>query len=222
MKSSTFHIYVREWFPPGDEVAAIMAQLCVLREDLYLEMQGLNEDEIKPLDANGDIYRSTYFFRNSTRTLFEIRNAVETLKIEKTFIKQLAEQKNFHKAFVEFDKAMSEARELVSRLRHETGGHLGDGAFKKALESISLETQLLFQGGNSPKSLHYKFCLEFLGAIFLSEVDKDFEEEWDRILSTTADVSLKAIKAVDLILWRMWSSEDFNTSCHISHFSEYL
>ena len=199
MNSRTFHIRIKDWFPPDDEVAAIMAQLCVLREDLYLEMQGLNEDEIKPLDANGDNYRSTYFFRNSTRTLFEIRNAVETLKIEKTFIRQLAEQKNFHEAFVEFDKAMSEARELVNRLRHETGGHLDDGAFKKALERISLETQVLFQSGRNPKTLHYKFCLEFLGAIFLSEVDKDFEEEWGRILRTTADVSFKAINALDMI-----------------------
>jgi len=199
MNSRTFHIRIKEWFPPSDEVAAIMAQLCVLREDLYLEMQGLNEDEIKPLDANGDNYRSTYFFRNSTRTLYEIRNAVETLKIEKTFIKQLAAQTKFHEAFVEFDNAMSEARELVKRLRHETGGHLDDGAFKKALECITPETQVLFQSANSPKALHYKFCLEFLGAIFLSEVDKDFEDEWDRILATTADVSFKAIKAVDMI-----------------------
>jgi hypothetical protein len=199
MNSRTLHIRIKEWFPPGDEVAALMAQLCVLREDLYLEMQGLHEDKINPLDANGDNYRSTYFFRNSTRTLFEIRNAVETLKIEKTFIKQLAEQNNFHEAFVEFDKAMSEAHELVKRLRHETGGHLDDRAFKKALESISLETQVLFQSGSTPETLHYKFCLEFLGAIFLSKVDKDFEKEWARILRTTADVSLKAINAVDMI-----------------------
>ena len=67
MKSQTFHIRIKEWFPPGDEVAAIMARLCVLREDLYLEMLGLHQDEIKPLDANGDNYRSTYFFCNSTR-----------------------------------------------------------------------------------------------------------------------------------------------------------
>jgi hypothetical protein len=115
------------------------------------------------------------------------------------FIKQLAEQKNFREAFVEFDKAMLEANELVKRLRHETGGHLDDGAFKKALESISLETQVLFQSGSSPKTLHYKFCLEFLGAIFLSQVDKDLEEEWDRILRTTTGVSLKAINALDMI-----------------------
>ncbi len=53
-----------------------MAQLCVLREDLYLELEGLSEDEIGPLDHNGDNFRSAYFFRNSTKTLFEIRKVV--------------------------------------------------------------------------------------------------------------------------------------------------
>ncbi len=199
MRSRTWHIRINEWFPPDDEVAAIMAQLCVLREDLYLELKGLKEDEISALDNNGDNYRSTYFFRNSTRTLFELRNAVETLKIEKKFIKHLASRPYFHQAFLEFDKAMLEASKLVKRLRHQTGGHLDDEAFKKALKTISPDTRVLFQAGNSPKTLHYKFCLEFLGAIFLSEVQKDFEGEWSRILKTTADVSFKALKAVDLI-----------------------
>jgi len=64
-----------------------MAQLCVLREDLYLELEGLSEDEIDSLDHNGDNYRSTYFFRNSTRTLFEIRKAVQSLKGQAVFMK---------------------------------------------------------------------------------------------------------------------------------------
>jgi hypothetical protein len=80
MKSRTWHIRVKEWFPPNDRVATIMAQLCVLREDLYLELEGLKEDEIKPLDRNGDNYRSAYFFRNSTKTLFEMRKTVQRLK----------------------------------------------------------------------------------------------------------------------------------------------
>ncbi len=176
-----------------------MARLCVLREDLYLELQGIQEEKIKPLDDNGDIYRSTYFFRNSTRTLLELSSAVATLKIEKTFVHHLAGLPDFHKGFVEFDKALSEVKELVKRLRHQAGGHLKDGAFKKALEKISPDARLLFQYGDAPKTLHYKFCLEFLGAIFMSEVEKDFEVEWQTILKTTSDVSFKAIEAVDLL-----------------------
>jgi hypothetical protein len=199
MKSRTWHIRIKEWFPPEDRVATIMAQLCVLREDLYLELEGLSEDEIGPLDHNGDNYRSAYFFRNSTKTLFEMRKAVQRLKGQAAFMKQLASQRDFHAAFKDFDKAMSKSQDLLKRLRHETAGHLDEAAFRNALEKISPETKQLFQGGTNPKTTHYKFCLEFLGAIFLREVDKDFEEEWHRILKVTADASFKALEAIDLL-----------------------
>jgi hypothetical protein len=176
-----------------------MAQLCVVMEDLYLELKGLKEDEIKPLDRNGDNYRSAYFFRNSTKTIFEMRKAVQCLKGQEAFMKQLANQKGFHEALKDFDKAMFQSRDLLKRLRHKTSGHLDEGVLKNALKKISCDTQQLFQAGSNPKTLQYKFCLEFLGAIFLREVDKDFEEEWGRILKTTADVSFKANRAVDMI-----------------------
>ena len=176
-----------------------MAQLCVLREDLYLELEGLSEDEIESLDHNGDNYRSIYFFRNSTKTLFEMRKAVQLLKGQAAFMKQLANQKDFHAAFKEFDKAIYKSRDLLKRLRHETAGHLDEAAFENTLGKISPDTKQLFQGGNNAKTTHYKFCLEFLGAIFLRKVDKDFKEEWRRILKMTADVSFKALKAVDLL-----------------------
>lgn len=176
-----------------------MAQLCVLREDLYLELKGLSEDGIESLDHNGDNYRSIYFFRNSTKTLFEMRKAVQLLKGQAAFMKQLAKQKDFHAAFKEFDKAIFKSRDLLKRLRHETAGHLDEAAFKNALEKISPDTKQLFQGGNNAKTTHYKFCLEFLGAIFLRKVDKDFKEEWRMILKVTSDLSFKALKAIDLL-----------------------
>ena len=176
-----------------------MAQLCVLREDLYLELEGLKQDEIQPLDHNGDNFRSAYFFRNSTKTLFEMRKAVQNLKRQADFMKKLANQKDFHTAFKDFDKAMFNSRNLLKRLRHETSGHLDERAFENALKIISSDTKQLFQAGNNPKTLHYKFCLEFLGAIFLRMADKDFEEEWQKILKTTSDVSFKAIKAIDML-----------------------
>ena len=67
------------------------------------------------------------------------------------------------------------------------------------LKRFLLKPKYYFKADVTPKMLHYKFCLEFLGALFLSEVDKDFEEEWGRILRTTADISFKAINALDMI-----------------------
>ncbi len=199
MKSRTWHIRVQEWFPPNDNVATIMAQLCVLREDLYLELEGLSEDNIAALDHNGDNYRSIYFFRNSTRTLFEMRKVVGNLKRQAEFMKKLSKQSDFHRAFKDFDTAVFKSRNLLKRLRHETSGHVDQTAFEFALRKIVPDTKQLFQAGNTSKTLHYKFCLEFLGAVFLSKTDKAFEAEWQRILKTTSDVSFKAINAVDTL-----------------------
>jgi hypothetical protein len=207
MRSRSWHIRTKEWFPPEDEVAALMAQLCVLREDLYLELQGIKENKIEPLDDNGSNYRDIYFFRNSTRTLFEINKAVQSLKRKQIFMKALAKQKEFHDAFGEFDKAIHKARNLLKRLRHETAGHLDQAAFQNALTKIAPDTQSLFQASDHPKRLHYRFALEFLGAIFLSGVVEEYdaktkelyEKEWRMILETISGVSFKAINAIDTL-----------------------
>ncbi len=89
-------------------------------------------------------------------------------KLKKHLLNKWQSKKTSVKHSLSLTKPCWKLTELVKRLRHETGGHLDDGAFKKALESISLETQVLFQSGSSPKTLHYKFCLEFLGAIISS------------------------------------------------------
>jgi hypothetical protein len=207
MRSRSWHIRTKEWFPPEDEVAALMAQLCVLREDLYLELQGIKEDKIEPLDDNGSNYRDIYFFRNSTRTLFEINKTVQCLKRKPVFMKALAKQKDFHNIFGEFDKAINKARNLLKRLRHETAGHLDQAAFQNALTKIAPDTKSLFQASEHPKRLHYRFALEFLGAIFLSGVVQEYdaktkelyEKEWRMILETISGVSFKAINAIDTL-----------------------
>jgi hypothetical protein len=186
-----------------------MAQLCVLREDLYLELEGLSEDNIAPLDHNGENYRSTYFFRNSAKTLFEMKTVVGNLKRQAEFMKNLSKQRDFHTAFKDFDTAMFKARNLLKRLRHETSGHIDPQAFEWALHKIRPDTKQLFQAGDTPRNLHYKFCLEFLGAIFLREADKDFEVEWEKIRKTTTDVSVKAIKAVDTLFMAYVEQREF-------------
>ncbi len=138
--------------PTEDEVSAIMARLYVLREDLYLELQGIKEDKIEPLDDNGSNYRDIYFFRNSTRTLFEINHTVQHLKRKPVFMKALAKQRDFHDVFEDFDKAINKARNLLKRLRHETAGHLDQAAFQKALTKIAPDTKSLFQASDHPSA----------------------------------------------------------------------
>jgi hypothetical protein len=114
-------------------------------------------------------------------------------------MKQLAQQSEFHTAFKELDSAMSKSRDLFRRLRHQTAGHIDEAAFGKALERISSDTKMLFQAGTTWKNLHYKFCLEFIGAIFLGEAGDHAADEWKRISKVAAKISFQAIKGIDLL-----------------------
>ena len=60
------HIDLASWFPKDDPVAVCIARLCILREDLYLEFEGLNPENIKLLDENSAVWRRTYFLVTST------------------------------------------------------------------------------------------------------------------------------------------------------------
>ena len=41
LKSRIRYISPRKWFPAHDPIAATVARLCILREDLYIELLGL-------------------------------------------------------------------------------------------------------------------------------------------------------------------------------------
>jgi hypothetical protein len=82
----------RKWFADGDPVSTAVARLCVLREDIYIELLGLAADEINVslpnaagianppgIDDNGPEYRRIYFLRASLRTLAEVRGALAVL-----------------------------------------------------------------------------------------------------------------------------------------------
>jgi len=44
-------VVLRKWFPPDDPLAAKIARLCILREDLLIEMHGVYTESITELDA---------------------------------------------------------------------------------------------------------------------------------------------------------------------------
>jgi hypothetical protein len=87
MRQRIYPIQLSTWFPPDDPIAVVVARLCILREDCYLELQGFVAEPIqerghKPsnsfarMDDNSYHWRRLYFFRNYLRTLNEIRNTV--------------------------------------------------------------------------------------------------------------------------------------------------
>jgi len=179
-----------------------MARLCILREDLYLELRGMVDKPIPDLDECSSDWREIYFFRNSVRTLLEIRGAAETIRKKKAFMQALAKQP--HRLKVSFDKlasALNLVHALIRKLRNEVGGgHVSQEALEEALTITAHDTKGLLQLGDKPKELHYKFALEFIGAAMLRHVSyQDAQKEWQRILESTFELSFKAIKAIDLL-----------------------
>src|SRR5262244_755652 len=65
-------VVLRKWFPPHDPLAAKMARICILREDLLLEMQGVYTEDIRELDGLSPQYRRMYFLRNLMRSQMEL------------------------------------------------------------------------------------------------------------------------------------------------------
>jgi len=199
IRTRIFHIRVREWFPEDDAIARIMARLLVAREDLYLEMQGMSEDALPPLDECSSEWRTIYFFRNSARTLMEIRSAIEMLKQKKEFLKALSSQNTFNDAYQELVTDMDKASDIVRKLRNEVAGHLKDGAFEEGLGKIDSTIKSTVQARDRPKDTHYRFALEFIGAVILRHADADPKPEWNRILESTNQVSFRAVKAIDML-----------------------
>src|SRR5262245_954527 len=120
MTTHITHIKFGEWFPTDHPVSTALARLTILREDLYLELKGQLEKPIPDLDEHSMDWRVIYFFRNSIRTLSEIRGAVETLKRQKRFMDALAKQlKELTQAFHDLAAKLEEAHKLIKRIRND-------------------------------------------------------------------------------------------------------
>src|SRR5437016_2353047 len=137
LKSRTYWLCPRSWFPAHNPIARSLARLCVLREDLYIEWLGLAAGEITitlpdtaelpfpSLDDNGDAYRRIYFLRASLRTLTEVYSAASSLRNNKDFRKLY---RNFNQTkydqFNEYLRALDKNLKELKRLRNALGGHV--------------------------------------------------------------------------------------------------
>jgi hypothetical protein len=172
IKTSFTHISLATWFPPADEIATCMARLCALREDLFIEFKGLKYEPLPELDEGSADYRRTYFVRNQFRTLYEIMGCFKMIKTRhKAFMAEV--YKHYPQVEAEFahlGSLLDEAKDQVEKMRHAVGGHLQHIDVGKGLTKLPEDTKGLFQRGNSPDTIHYKFALEILGATILRDV----------------------------------------------------
>jgi hypothetical protein len=190
---------IRKWFPPGDPVATAVVMLCVLREDLLLELQGIIADKFERLDDNQSAYRRTYFWRNSLRTLEEIKKTLNWLNSQPEFRDMLArEPVDIRKAFEELKRELNKASEAFLRvLRNHVGGHLDASTVQAGLDSMDHEQEGMVQFADTLGNIRYRFAVDVLWTALLREVPgDDTESRLENRLRPTASLT-PAVKAID-------------------------
>src|SRR3972149_363651 len=191
-----FHIQqidLWKWFPPNDPVSNAIARLCILKEDLSLEFNGMQPEPIIHFDKNSSVWRRLYFLRNFVRSLYEFRDAIKKLGNNKTFMNALLKEPQLiQDMFFELSKELDSNKSLITELRHNIfGGHVGEAAIKHALEKLDidrkglLEVELVF-AEHKRVNLHYKFASELIMAYLLAGISHgDQSQELERVLEGT-------------------------------------
>src|SRR5713226_1636836 len=167
-------VVLRKWFPPQDPLAAKIARLCILREDLLMEMQGVRLEDIKDLDESSPQSRRMYFLRNLIRTQMELTGAIRVLLGSREFKFLLRKApRQIKKAFDRATAAIEKAHPIAKEVRNDICGHVREHAVQAALERIAPDSWGFLDAGPKANLTHYKFADELVAEILLKDVTKE-------------------------------------------------
>jgi len=195
-------VKLRKWFPPHDPLATAVAMLCILREDFLIELYGIVDDSLGRLDDNDESYRRTYFWRNTLRTLEEIRNVLNRLNTEGSFRDAMArEPAAVQEAFKKLKRELNKASgQFLLNLRNTMGGHLDEPTIQAALDGMDPQQEGLFHVGEILGKTHYKFAEEILWAAILGNVpERDFPQKIGELLDRSSRLN-RTVLAIDYVV----------------------
>jgi len=197
------HIELLKWFPKDDPVATCVARLCILREDLYLEFEGLGPEGIKALDLNSLVWRRTYFFRSLSKTLSEIDSTFTTLNRQKSFREALKKQpKIIQQKYRTLLRRLREVHESIKEMRNKLGGHVNNSAVTKALNLMGLESKGLIEFGSTIGKTHYRFTTELvLGILLVDSPDTDKIKAIDKKIKEVLGLTASVLVVTGDIVW---------------------
>jgi len=118
---------LRDLFPASDPLACKVFQLCVLRDDLFLELIGISADEVPELDRADRGARVLYFFRRSALTLNEIATAVNSREYSQLTTDDsgdTAGTRRLKEAAREARRDLNRARDKLNYARNKAAGHV--------------------------------------------------------------------------------------------------
>jgi hypothetical protein len=195
-------VRLRRWFPPDDPVATAVAMLCVLREDFLLELAGIVDDHFGRLDDNGREFRRIYFWRNSLRTLEEIRNTLNRVNKEPAFRAAMdLEQPDVREAFTQLKRTLNRvSRDFLSDLRNELGGHLDEEAVRETIQQLDADAEGFLEVATArwPVTTAFRFAGDLVWAVIGRRARKK-ERAVDALLGKSADL-IPTVTAIDHVV----------------------
>jgi hypothetical protein len=176
--------------------------LCVLREDFLLELYGITNDRLERLDDNDSGFRRTYFWRNTLRTLEEIKNVLNRLNTDPGFrAAMLREPPVIQQSFKQLKRELNKAsRRFLLNLRNTMGGHLDEPTIQAALDSMDPLQEGLIQVGPAVGSIHYNFSQDILWAALLVDVpERDYDKKVNELLAGSSRLN-RTLLAMDYVV----------------------
>jgi len=173
---------------------AKLARLCVLYEDLRVEMLGIAEPSIPALDildSENDNrfaperignYRRYYFVRRSIGTLREFAEALRQIKSDPDL--RLNANRVDEEAQVALDSAIAffaGKESLLQEIRNDIGGHFGHQAALNALDHLRPDDYgtIEFVDGREPR---LRFAGEIAASAMLRHLPNEDIKEYDPLL----------------------------------------
>jgi len=191
-----------------------MARLCVLFEDLRIELLGMAAEDLEALDHTGSKVRRLYFQRRSVGTLFEFAEALRLLD-ECPDFSDIKDRFDAHslRLWSRAVRFFRRQERFLKRIRHDVGGHFGSVAAGFAVENFgpfdsgSMELALY---GSQGGGVTFSFAREVAAtALFRNLRGCTPQRKVDRFLLLSRVAYRHAIRAVECIagsyLWERFT-----------------
>jgi hypothetical protein len=157
-----------------------IARLCVLYEDLRIELFALREESLPILDVTDARYRVNYFLRRAIATLVEFAEAVRLLSELDDFKRFCGSVDGSLSAYWTNGSAYFKSNErFLENIRNDIGGHFGSKAAIYALENLSADAvgHMEFRGTGKEQTMHLHFAGELVATAMLRHLHGDGVED---------------------------------------------
>jgi hypothetical protein len=202
---------LRDVFWGGDrELAARVARVCVLFEDLRIEYHGARTEAEMPLDGLSKAYRRFYFLRRSLVTLDEFCGALNRLNAIDDWRIHVESPTDRHRRqmWVDAVKFFNAKKRRIETIRGDIGGHYSENAATWAVNRFQAGTTGIFEivYGEQTADAKLHFSTELVASVVLRTAgeqplsDNEMTSYIQSVFDDVTDGWTHAVNAVHVVV----------------------